>query len=67
MWNSLSLSNGRSNWFKTGSWSSLGSTRYLARKRLRFVEIMRHAIALNGAFFDTHRMMQQYATKAYFR
>ena len=35
------------------------------RERLRFVEIMRHAIALNGAFFNTHRMMQQYATKAY--
>ena len=35
------------------------------RERLRFVEIMRHAVALNGAFFNTHRMMQQYATKAY--
>lgn len=35
------------------------------RERLRFIEIMRHAIALNGAFFNTHRMMQQYATKAY--
>lgn len=34
-------------------------------ERQRFVEIMRHAIALNGAFFNTHRMMQQYATKAY--
>lgn len=35
------------------------------RDRGKFVEIMRHAIALNGAFFNTHRMMQQYATKAY--
>ena len=35
------------------------------REPLRFVEIMRHAIALTGAFFNTHRMMQQYATKAY--
>ena len=34
-------------------------------ERPRFMEIMRHAIALNGAFFNTHRMMQQYATKAY--
>jgi starch phosphorylase len=33
--------------------------------RPKYVDIMRHAIALNGAFFNTHRMMQQYATKAY--
>jgi starch phosphorylase len=31
----------------------------------RFVEVMRHAIALNGSFFNTHRMVQQYAQKAY--
>jgi starch phosphorylase len=30
-----------------------------------FIEIMRHAIALNGSFFNTHRMVQQYAQKAY--
>lgn len=35
------------------------------RDREKFVDIMRHAVALNGAFFNTHRMMQQYATKAY--
>lgn len=35
------------------------------RDRGKFVDIMRHAVALNGAFFNTHRMMQQYATKAY--
>jgi starch phosphorylase len=33
--------------------------------RSRFVSIMRHAIALNGAFFNTHRMMTQYAHNAY--
>jgi len=33
----------------------------------RFVEIMRHAIALNGAYFNTQRMAQEYATEAYFR
>jgi starch phosphorylase len=33
--------------------------------RSRFVGIMRHAIALNGAFFNTHRMMTQYAHNAY--
>jgi starch phosphorylase len=35
------------------------------RAREEFIDIMRHAIALNGSFFNTHRMMQQYVTKAY--
>ena len=30
-----------------------------------FVDVMRHAIALNGSFFNTHRMLQQYVLKAY--
>ena len=34
--------------------------------RDRFVEVMRHCIALNGSFFNTHRMIQQYVLKAYF-
>ena len=34
--------------------------------RARFLEVMRHAIALNGSFFNTQRMMQQYVLKAYF-
>lgn len=34
--------------------------------RDRFVEMMRHCIALNGSFFNTHRMIQQYILKAYF-
>jgi starch phosphorylase len=33
----------------------------------RFIEIMRHAIALNGSFFNTQRMMSQYVVNAYFR
>jgi starch phosphorylase len=33
--------------------------------RERFLEVMRHAIALNGSFFNTHRMIQQYVLKAY--
>lgn len=33
--------------------------------RKRWVEIMRHCIALNASFFNTHRMVQQYATSAY--
>jgi starch phosphorylase len=31
----------------------------------RFIEIMRHAIALNGAFFNTQRMVAQYLHDAY--
>ncbi len=34
--------------------------------RSRFIDTMRHAIALNGSFFNTQRMMQQYVLKAYF-
>lgn len=34
--------------------------------RDRFIDVMRHAIALNGSFFNTHRMVQQYVLKAYF-
>ena len=28
--------------------------------------MMAHAIALNGSFFHTHRMVQQYVLNAYF-
>jgi len=35
--------------------------------RDRFIEVMRHAIALNGSFFNTQRMLQQYVLNAYFR
>lgn len=35
------------------------------RERPRFLEVMRHAIALNGSFFNTQRMVQQYVLKAY--
>lgn len=31
-----------------------------------FINIMKHSIALNGSFFNTQRMIQQYVTKAYF-
>lgn len=30
-----------------------------------YIDVMRHAIALNGAFFNTHRMVLQYVLKAY--
>ncbi len=32
----------------------------------QYVDVMRHAIALTGSFFNTHRMLQQYLTRAYF-
>ena len=31
-----------------------------------WIAVMRHAIALNGSEFNTHRQMEQYVTKAYF-
>ena len=34
--------------------------------RNRFLNMMLHAIALNGSFFNTQRMMQQYVLRAYF-
>jgi starch phosphorylase len=34
--------------------------------RDRFIDVMRHSIALNGSFFNTHRMVQQYVLNAYF-
>jgi starch phosphorylase len=35
------------------------------KDREHFIEIMRHAIALNGGFFNTQRMMAQYLHDAY--
>ncbi|HXG24417.1 MAG TPA: alpha-glucan family phosphorylase, partial [Chthonomonadales bacterium] len=35
------------------------------RHRDQFLDVMLHAIALNGAFFNTHRMVLQYVLKAY--
>ncbi len=36
-------------------------------ERSRFINVMSHAAALNGSFFNTQRMMQQYVLNAYFR
>jgi starch phosphorylase len=33
----------------------------------RFIDVMRHSIAVNGSFFNTQRMLQQYVLNAYFR
>jgi starch phosphorylase len=35
--------------------------------RDRWITVMRHSIALNGSFFNTQRMLQQYVLKAYFQ
>ncbi|HJX05292.1 MAG TPA: alpha-glucan family phosphorylase, partial [Candidatus Nanoarchaeia archaeon] len=36
-------------------------------ERDKWVEMMKHAIAINGSFFNTHRMVQQYVLNAYFK
>ncbi len=36
------------------------------KSRERWIDVMRHAIGLNGSYFNTQRMMQQYVAKAYF-
>jgi starch phosphorylase len=35
-------------------------------ERERFLDVVRHAIALNGSFFNTQRMVQQYVLRAYY-
>lgn len=35
------------------------------QNRDRWLDVMRHAIALNASYFNTHRMVQQYVTNAY--
>lgn len=37
------------------------------QNRDAYIQIMRSAIAINGSFFNTERMVSQYVTKAYFR
>jgi glycogen phosphorylase len=37
------------------------------REQDRYIDVMRNAIALNGSFFNTERMVDQYVRKAYFR
>jgi starch phosphorylase len=36
------------------------------KNRPRYVDVMRNAIALNASFFNAHRMMLQYVSKAYY-
>jgi starch phosphorylase len=35
-------------------------------RRFAYAEVMRSAIAVNGSFFNTHRMLDQYVNNAYF-
>jgi len=60
-----------SNWLKDAS-SLYEKLEYIIlplfyRDRDGFVNVMRHCIALNGSFFNTHRMILEYVLKAYFR
>ncbi len=36
-------------------------------ERDKWLDMMRHCIAMNGSFFNTHRMVQQYVLNAYFK
>ncbi len=36
------------------------------RDRESYINVMRNSIAINGSFFNTHRMIQEYVLKAYF-
>lgn len=36
------------------------------KERDDWIKIMQHSIAINGSFFNTHRMVQQYVLNAYF-
>jgi starch phosphorylase len=36
-------------------------------RRDDYVTVMQHAIAINGSFFNTQRMVMQYITQAYLR
>ncbi len=36
-------------------------------ERARYLGVMQHSIAINGSFFNTQRMVQQYITDAYMR
>ena len=35
-------------------------------ERDRYIDVMRHALAINGSFFNTERILDQYVRKAYF-
>jgi glycogen phosphorylase len=37
------------------------------KDRAKYLSVMQHAIAINGSFFNTQRMVQQYVTDAYLR
>jgi starch phosphorylase len=37
------------------------------KERSKYLQVMQHAIAINGSFFNTQRMVQQYVTDAYLR
>ncbi len=36
------------------------------KEREKYLAVMRHALSINGSFFNTQRMVQEYVVKAYF-
>jgi starch phosphorylase len=36
-------------------------------ERRKFIEVMQHAIAVNGSYFNTQRMVEEYIANAYIR
>ena len=47
-------------------YDKIGATigRMFYQEHDRWIDVMRHAMAINGSFFNTHRMIQQYALNA---
>ena len=35
------------------------------QRREQWIDVMRYTIALSASYFNTHRMVQEYATNAY--
>jgi hypothetical protein len=50
-----------------GAITSLEASAAGTKGETRFIDVMRHAIALNGSFFNAQRMMLEYVTKGYVR
>ena len=40
---------------------------FFYQDRERFMDMMAYSIAINGSFFNTQKMMQEYVLNAYFK
>ena len=50
---------------RQGFFSIVGMSRSMVARAVRLFRL-RHTIAINGSFFNTHRMVAQYMNDAYF-